>query len=1052
MEKEITQEILDLLKSLLVFDSYTKATARSGEFGIGPGSPNEVLFERLVHTAFPDFFSGSPFETTSPSILRNREVPLEVHVESGTNASLIRYPGILREVTGQGDHRLNVPDRTVDWAGLELAYAYINDLNLRPARSLGSLDLQWHAGTASLMLTIEFETADVEILGDTVFGALAADYDKIIARIFLKPRVSRGRMLWDWGVMSLVSAGPLFSAAAYEAVTPEIKSQIISSFPAAPDIDSVSRGFASGLVTALKSLVAANAELVGNTLLSLPFRPRDSRVLRLDDRQSLDSYLADLFSAVATVVDIDPDSLSSRQRFLLGTITGFFTDPVDNIALDSALGMQSLFKVFSPFVNMSQEELLTTLNGIRMALRTVWSAELLRRLNASEEHHLDAVMLPREIENLVLKHLEPAHIVDRLVAYEDFQVDTSNTKSIVAFSDNLLDTPVPCMRYQVSLELIELVSDSLAVLEEELWRESVRDVAGSAPFSLVVFPPRLLVEWEVYSFHGAFGDPLDEASFRDADGSFVGAQLLRRERQCIPFTGVRNGTAGLLSKELYLEWSTDNKGAGNAELLIVGRIFSTFSSLRCDEFSFVIPMNREVGLLSRDSHPVGGVDNVTTFRTQAPGGRLANINYEWRVFGRLVQKPFSSNSEWINISVTDLRILQPRRRIRRVQLEARLNGVTFQISPIINLSPGETLHTMGSGWSQDVVFERPNVASFLQLEFLLHILADDSFREELPPIAIPAQTLFRFSDVRGSEVRAEDETLETAVDQAVARGAVFEWGIPIGLSVGDLQFQDAAVDPQIVVTIKITKKNMVRTPPAFAPRYIQIDYPKANIIEGTSGAGLEEPQFFPFVERTDTVGGVRYATRIFNQATRRFETPAGVDIPFPGPPGGSVECYPGQSSLRIGCRGVEKDPPLGDDQLGTAETTVDIRVDSAIDGIHSARSHGSDGSFEMFAVVITTSGPPEPRLTFADTAEIVDFQVSSSGAPVRLECAAGWSERLSLWSRSTLDAEPVLERDLGSILEATVEVTPTRTTFYRIRSVAGAFSKDSREIQVFIPD
>jgi hypothetical protein len=33
MEKEIMQEILDLSKSLLVFDSYTKATARSGAGG-----------------------------------------------------------------------------------------------------------------------------------------------------------------------------------------------------------------------------------------------------------------------------------------------------------------------------------------------------------------------------------------------------------------------------------------------------------------------------------------------------------------------------------------------------------------------------------------------------------------------------------------------------------------------------------------------------------------------------------------------------------------------------------------------------------------------------------------------------------------------------------------------------------------------------------------------------------------------------------------------------------------------------------------------------------
>lgn len=1070
MTKEIPNEVLELIRQLLVFDNYTKASARGGDFGTESRPGHEVFFERLIHAIFPRFLTSSPFDVTSPAIVRNGEVPLEAHIESGANASFIKHPGLIKEALGSEESRLNVPDRIVRVAGAEVAYVYIDDINLRPADTVGNVELHWHSGTGSLMLTIECETAGVEIRGESFAGtSVSTDAIEVVVRVFLKPRITRGRLLWDWGAMSFVSEGELSISSgepvpligtAYDAVTAAFRAQISSFFPGPGNAEHTSGadGLASGLVSALVALFARDAELIGNAFMSLPLRPGSVRSTSLDD------FLRPLL----TLAGISIDRLGEREQFLLGTVTGYFTDPSHDMALDAALGMQNLLRVF-PLVGAPPGQLLATVNGIINGLRDAWVRELGRELSPDERFHLSNTMVPRELESFLVNHIELSHMVDRLATYNSFTVD-EEAQGIVNFDnpdDNpvnpvlVLSSPVPCMRYRVSLELLELVGDDRKAFAVELQR-----TLDALPGSVT---PQLAVEWEIYSFHGAFGDPLAEASWeRDAStGRLAGAELVQRESRFVSFRGIRtlfrdrgitNGTDGLLSKELYLEWSTQPTGTAiDAKLLIIGTVFATFAPLSSGEFKLVVPMTPAIGLLGPALGTVssGDVDGVITFSTEASGGQFHGIPYHWRVFARLVQRPFSSNYESINISIESLLILKPRSAMPFVQLEGILNGVTFQTSRIIEVpSPFPESGFgpfLGAGWSQDIASERPAVADSFELELVLHVLEADAFRSERQ-IAL-RKTFMRFSDEHGNRVMATDDALETAVDRAVEAGAVLEWGIPIGLSVYNVRLQDNENDPQVAVTVRITKKNLVRTPPEFATRRLQMDYPKVVFTEATGGSGADEVKFFPFVEHIETMGGTDLEpTLVMSQSTRRFDAYEGDEIIFPGPPGGTVECHPGRSRLRIGCSGREYDPPFSRSSLGRAELGLVVPVDSSVDDTYVEESQGRrDGTFEMHVIVTTTSGPPKARLIFQGRPEGIDFQLSAVGATVMLEYQAGWADRLSLLKREAEESAFRLERDLGSTLASAIAVNPARTTFYRIRSVAGAFAEDSREIQVFIP-
>jgi hypothetical protein len=1054
MMKQIPQEIIELIRQLLVFDNYTKASARSGDFGTRPDLNNEVFLERFINSFISDFFNSSPFDDTAPPNLRSGETPLEVHMESGSGRSFLNAPGIVKAATGTEKFEFFIPEeRSRIWFMFHfIIVTSLSDVNLRPADSIGNIDLEWHEDTQSLMLTVDFETSGTEIVGD-----ISADFDDIKVRLFLKPRISRGRMLWDWGTSARVSVFDSDIVRFASAATNEnLRQDSVRSFPDPPvlgggDLDffdfplfhlldndaSAASGLASGLVGFMKSIAASYAELIGNVFMALPLRPQPHPA------QTLDDFLADLFSFAG--ISITPEEIGDREKFLLGVLSGYFTNPAD-IPLDSALGMQSVIKIF-PYVDPLQ--LNETITSLSNNLTDAWRDELGRELLPEEQSHLDNVMVPRELESFLLNHIEYAHIVDRLATYtgHSVSVDDGTSNCIIDF-DPLVH--VPCMRYMISLDYIELVSEDM-----EGFSTNLRSILDGTPDGLQYF----MIEWEVYSFHNNFGDGLDESTWlRDGASLLPGAQLLQRDAKIVPLTGVRMGLDGLFSKDLYLEWSTAGEGdAPNAKLLIVGRILPSSSFLNSEEFRIIIPMTPAVGLYTSESSPVslGEVDNIVTFQAEEVAGMVLNYHINYRIVARLVQKPFAQHYEWINVEIRDMLISSTQLGTRvpigsSVQLEARLNGVTYQTSPLYVVRGGPQVFNLGSGWSQDIVYDRTSVAEYFEIELVLHRLNPSSF-ESIDEIVIRKQ-IFRFSTEEQDMIRAQDSPLERAIEHARRDGAALEWGIPIGLPSANFDLVDDEDNPTLTIKVRISKKNLTRTPPEFSTKEYLVEFEKAILTDATWGSGADDVVFFPNVDVLTSVGETDYSEEFPVDRTREFELDEGEEVVFPGSPNTHIEGYPGRSRMTISCFGREYDwPPIDpNDSLGTAEVSLDIPLDSSIDRIYQDESHGSDGSFEMFVDVTTTSKPPQARLTFEGKPEGVDFLLSTSGAQVRLEYAAGWADNIILMYREETESG-FSERDRSTSLVGFFTVEPATTTYYKIRSISASEFEDSREVQISIP-
>ncbi|MCA9520839.1 MAG: hypothetical protein KC609_07695, partial [Myxococcales bacterium] len=124
-------------------------------------------------------------------------------------------------------------------------------------------------------------------------------------------------------------------------------------------------------------------------------------------------------------------------------------------------------------------------------------------------------------------------------------------------------------------------------------------------------------------------------------------------------------------------------------------------------------------------------------------------NLAYNIYGRLVQQPYARNYQWISLSLSSFRIGQ-KDEIGGVktpvipdgfplQIEARLNGVTFQTSELFVLAtaPGVMVQTqlniaaktiqrgasvtLGGGWSQNIVYSNSAVAGSFQLSVIARV-------------------------------------------------------------------------------------------------------------------------------------------------------------------------------------------------------------------------------------------------------------------------------------------------------------------------------------------
>ncbi|MCA9522796.1 MAG: hypothetical protein KC609_17600 [Myxococcales bacterium] len=1147
--KVIPQQVLETLRQLLVFDKYQKASSTDGEFGT-KGQDKEVLLERVAQFMLPDFFVGAPTDPVGPEMLRDGAEPFSGHLESGAGASDLVLSATLRTILGRQSVPLDISDQVTTtsldaddpyfFVGFVVLYTYsrLVDVNIDPAKAIGDVTLTWHDELDGLLLTIEFETSGTEIV-----GSHDTNFDQILSRVLLRPRISAGRCLWDWGVMAQVSVtDSSLTRRRYAATTKPLYDSMCAVFG---DLDTgvddipdkaAAAGLASALRRAFTSFVRDNAELVGNVILALPLRPtapnaaKDVRSTLFDAlstvlQSSTDEALSDagavLSAAVAAgAVDAFADELDERTAWLLSALFGWSDAP----AFEAALGFQNMINVL-PFHTISStasafvKEFITFQQAWSKLVAPpppntldpfadfpAWAIAQLQvdfGLYGPQLDHLLRRVVPRKFEQTILDRIELASVVNRLRRYVGvsvfngtvtaspagpvFEAAPEGAPTLVGFLDSAelepslapLPTGVPCMRYQLSLELIELTGSLAVPAGGPQSAEALQDQPATSILSELAqaqaknpnlpYVTYYIVGWEVYQFHAAFNDPLDPSAWsKDSAGLFPGAQLVAAETRFVPFSGFKTGLDGSLSKTVFLEWSTSDSAQPNSKLLVFGSVAHTiFGPL--GTFRMIVPMTSQVGLYPESGDGAQGVDNtnnVVTFQA-TPGPLMRKNNLAYNIYGRLVQQPYARDYQWVSLSVTSFRIGQKDEiggtKTLNIpdgfpfQIEARLNGVTFQTSELFVLanSSGVAVQSqlsvaaktiqrgisvsLGAGWSQNIVYSSSAVAGSFQLTLIARVFNVTT----LKPIAeIPINRAFhRFEDAAGAPVVVEPDPLVPLAQHAYDSGAIAEWAIPFGRSFKEYTLKSDGSVASAVARVSNKNFDPGRTPVPRVPRNVRVDFVKAFVHDNAEDGGTGEIRFQPGVSVRDENEPDAYTYS--SKATRQFDVEDNEEVVFPGPPSISVSGHPGSATMTATCFAQEEDlsfwywigleKPY--ESLGTAK--IERSFESDVDGTASANSAGPDGDFDLTCTFTTTSAPPPAQLTFEGEPFEIDFKLSLADAPVVLQYDVGWAEKA--WLMHAAEDEEIFElHSLLPIPNGTITVSPNASMRYRIHSSSAA--------------
>ena len=828
--------------------------------------------------------------------------------------------------------------------------------------------------------------------------------------------------------------------------------------------DDAAAGLAGGLAGVLASFLETSSDLVGNTLFALPLRP----VPVLQASQVNQQF----FAQFATL--LQQHQLASVQG-LAGLLLNLANQNPFPAQLQFAARELLLFQLLAGELNggirmsaTGEQHLANVLpiNSVAdtaIAFHAIFVRTLDNWLNVNPQQIVDLDFFTHLLQNVVTRkfqeqmfdQIELAHIVNRTVRYTHANVRNEDENEELFLDWNELNQGiaphpqgVPCMRYMVSLDRILLTEILTGFLTEDPNLNQYEQENGIKKLQ----NRHLSVEWEVYSFHEAFEDSLNSDDWvRDENGLLPGARLLKKAKNDLTLKAMNNGLDGQFSKNLFLEWNTnDDPEMSNCRLLITGKV--QLANLNLGRFNIEIPMHQAIGLYTPESRVLeaGEVDLITSFKAEGLSGQVGKQAHAYTIFASLTQQPFASAYQSVSVAAMNYVLLLPR-DMERLQkpiiasgtpffMEGKINGRTFQTSRIQfvsnvqnhqTVSRGET-NDFGSGWTTDIVYPQENIGEGFQLEIIAHVLDPNDLSRTL--LSIPAvKTIHRFSTDDQDQIIAAGSELETSIQEAVDSGAALEWGIPVGLPFAE--FVLTSERSEFTAKIRITNKSFVpsKVPAIDRAKDMRVDFIGADVGENGDSFGAEI-RFFPKVL-------VNHEDEVFSQtydlgSTRRFNLSDNEPVDFPGPPSQGIKVKPEISELNITCFGKEYDNPRWfdpHDSLGTARITEMIPIDDSIDGSHTDNSNGPDGDFTLKAEITTTSPPPPPRFRFQGFPSGLNYMMSISGAAVTFEYEVAWADELILQFRDGTTNNQFVEAAVQpNGLSGSLVVNPAQDTTYRI--------------------
>jgi hypothetical protein len=1060
--KTIKDEAMNLLLGVLLRDSYVLASKREGELGtLTADEPIKGLpapFEEFIFHFFNKAATGSPYDPEAVNLFSEAQ-PLRVTMSSGINGGKIEFPSAVATLAGiTSPLEFNLPDTNkavrsviegirVFPLDLFILNGALKDIRLFPSDpGGGSLTMEWNREAQGLVITIEPETR-----GKEVSGEINVDFDKLVLRLFMIPRLSAGRMLWDWAIMSFVSVArnQNFNQEFFSASHPDIEARIRSKFTA-KDLNETEKkmlsefkrthqskdnpfstgGFASEdgpaakeIAKQLGTLPAAflidNVELIGNILLALPFRPVEGI------NQSMDT------------------------AFKLNTFVSLYHPAFFN----SALGYQNIVNALKTFGDL--KDLGDFSSGISQKIIDEWTA-VAGSLEDELLKYIEEEVVPKEKERILSESVEFSHVLNRTGKYT--AVDFGATAPEVTFSheqfaatdfstnaddnDNRMEARrqrgVPCMRYEVSIEKIEFTDDFMSKNKKLLGVNKNNE--------------RITIEWQAACLHSMFGDMLTVDAIPLTNGELSqGALVIRKHEKKLPFTGKRISAHHSMAHKVFAEWPTSD-APRNAVFGVKGKVFfRTSINMDLGNFSFNIGMDETVGLAT---------SGKTTFT--ARGIRDDFEPAPFTITFRMTQLPFAEKFEKVEVSLQNYTLANlvaslgkdaPVKDGDVIRLEASLNGNVFETSRLIPVLGSETIvsellggavldiaEEFGSGWSQMLVYDKSDPLASFRLGINCEVMKSDLTL--LRTLSIE-KTFHRFSAGDPDQALELDEgALDTASIQAGIAGAGFEWGIPVDLPFAE--FSSGTDDGAFNAVVRITKEywKASRLMAKDTPKPVTVDFIRNLVIDNSEDASGGDIKFFPSVEIHQGSFVTPYALGETN--TGNFED--NEEMLFKNVSktvSGGVD----RSFVRARCSGTEFDSFLngGNDSMGTAVIDKNIvAADGPVTELTGDSSNG-DGKFRLFTEMTSRALPPAPDLFFDNYPDKIDAKTGLTGGLVTFLYSTGWGDKHIL-QYSTDSGSTFKEVKIVSGGTGTAQHKPDVTTVYRLESI----NRESRDQGVHV--
>ncbi len=1077
LPKVVEQAFMDAINDLLSLDKMANPNTQEPPLGI-KGTRNEILLFPFLEAMAEGFVGHTRGEI--PPFVRKGKAPLEVHVNSGANATTVQMPGIVQAIATITNLSLDVPDAytPIDFFFFNYvftdSYSFLQDINLKPGDDEGKTQLLWHSDLNALELRLEFETK-----GDEIEGSFSFSMDIVEVSLFLSPRLSGHRLLWEYGVLAKVrKEGRDITELKYKGTDPDLGLRM-DTFLGGPfasggggfffEVFNMGRvaaqGLAKALVDAIFPAIDPLRELVANAILALPMRGTPSNRKKLTEdvvkeavAQSFARHSDPNIAALQLVIRQVALPLKSSQIKQLEMVSGWLADELEL----AALGFQNVGRIF-PLESL--DEGADRFRDIFVSLKDAWVNSLPANhlINApqwsdpndqlvqafastlglwkDELTHLFGEKTPAAFFTWLKANVEPAHIVDRTRRITSQKVETeTNGQDALHLKSADLKTPklaaVPCMRYLVSLELMQIGPKF----------KSVIGAGTGADFTL---------EWELISIHDEMEEDVLPIPRRGEGATLLKTQV---DKFKLSFPDTTFGDA--FRRTVFLEWSTIDAPSANCHLRIQGRLKKHGSDTVIADFKTTFPITRDTGL-SSPAHIVSGGKPYSTTHFEADG--LADGVNAFKLSGSLIQMPFASRYDWVSVAIEsfDITLSKDPKAIQAgtlIRFEALLDGVLFG-----STSPGVFGNDFGISfafapeqrWTKQILFraEDYNKTFLLTLRtFFSDANAPGGWRmEEINEV------FHRFTTLTGEVVeltQAEIDLvpLQTVERAAYKRGARNEWTIPMGYPYG---VRILKADNYSAV-IKVTNKNFnpAQKPLEMRKKTIEVSLPRVHVIDDGDDLSMGEVRFGLSAESFDGEALRQSAAEI---RTREIDVDSGKTLIFDGPPHFNLIVEPFTGKLQVRCKGTEKDGPQWidpDDPLGTATLDRADVDEGGLDGEFLVSSSTVEGvhHFDATITLRTVSAPPPPRFNFAGLPEGLDFQSAPVGDPISMEYAVAWGTRLILYEKTMEDgAEFVFQQSLPG-LSGTFVLQDTISKLYMIANElnpeSSATASKSNEIKI----